>query len=232
MYRNSRFRVFFAPSNGPVPPATDGPEAGGGGASAPAAGSTGGSAPQGTDRGFPENTPISSMTDAERANYYKFHNRQTDNKLAAFNGVTPEQITAMQQELETLRTEKLSADDRALKEATDKAAAEARAAAEAELRPKLDAATIRSVAAQFVTGDQLSAFVDTVNPAAFYGDGGDIDTEKVIGHLTALFGGSDKAGPKPAPRWGQFGNSHIPPVTPGEAGRAAAARRFGTTNTT
>ncbi|MCB1289492.1 MAG: hypothetical protein KDB47_17755, partial [Mycobacterium sp.] len=104
------------------------------------------------------------MTDGQRANYYKFQNRQTDNKLSAFNGITPEQVAQMTAELEVLRSEKLTADEKAIKDATDKAAADARAAAVAELKPKLDQAAIRAVAAQFLTGEQLAAFVDTTNP--------------------------------------------------------------------
>lgn len=229
MYRN-RFRLQFLPTDAPqITPVTDGPGSGGGaGAGQPPAGS----APDG--RGFPENTPIASMTEGERAAYYKFQNRQTDNKLAAFNGVTPEQVTQMAAELESLRGEKLTADEKAIKAATDKAAAEARAAAEAELRPKLDQATVRSIAAQFLTPDQLSAFVGTVNPAAFYGDGGDIDTEKVIGHLTALFGTAGTAKSDPAPQyrsWGQYSGGNGAPSTPGSAGIAEAQKRFGTKTT-
>lgn len=231
MYRNhSRFLSLFAPDNGPATPVTDGPGAGGGAGSVPPAGMPD-SGQQAADRGFPENTPIASMTDAERANYYKFQNRQTDNKLSAFNGVTPEQVSQMAADLEAMRTEKLSADEKAIKAATDKAAAEARAAAEAELRPKLDQAEVRSIAAQFLTGDQLSAFIATVNPASFYGDNGGIDTEKVVGHLTALFGGG-KAGAAPAQQvhrsWGQYSAGTGAPITPGSAGIAEAQKRFGT----
>lgn len=227
MNRNRRFLLQFLPTDAsPESPATDGPGSGGGAGVAPPP-----AAP--TDRGFPENTPVASMTDAERANYYKFQNRQTDNKLSAFNGVTPEQVTQMAAELESLRGEKLTADEKAIKAATDKAAADARAAAEAELRPKLDQATVRSIAAQFLTGDQLSAFVGTVNPAAFYGDGGEIDTEKVIGHLTALFGAAGTAKPEPHQyrSWGQYSGGNSAPSTPGSAGIAEAQKRFGTKTT-
>lgn len=229
MHRN-RFRLQFLPNDSlPATPATDGAGSGGGAASQPLA-SAHPDGQQPNDRGFPENTPLAEMTDAQRANYYKFQNRQTDNKLSAFNGVTPEQVAQMAAELEALRSEQLTADERAIKMATDKAAADARAAAEAELRPKLDKATIRSIAAQVLTGDQLSAFVETANPSAFYGESGDIDTEKVTTHLTALFGTAQSTPLVSQPRaWGQYSASTPAGSRPGEAGKAAAARRFGTT---
>lgn len=218
MYRNNT-RGFMLPNDAPAPPATDGPEAGGGAAP---------TTPTGNDRGFPDATPVAQMTDAERANYYKFHNRQAENKLSQFSGVTPEQVSQMQAELQALRDERLTADEKALKTAAEQAAAEARAAAEAELRPKLDQASIRSVAAEFLSGDQLSAFVDSLNPAKFYDDAGDIDSEKVIGHLTALFGPCEPERQRPEPyTWGQYSGIGGVPVTPGSAGLAEAKKRFG-----
>ncbi|MCV7354488.1 hypothetical protein [Mycolicibacterium fluoranthenivorans] len=187
-------------------------------------------AQSGSDKGFPDNTPVKDMTVDQQAAYYRYQNRQTDNKLAAFHGFTPQDVNAMWSRLEELEGEKLTSDQKAVKDATEKAAAEARAAAEAEYRPKLDQASLRGIAAGFLSGDQLEAFVATTNPAAFYGESGDVDTDKVIGHLTALFGGQQqqRSGVKQqAPVWGQHSGGQ-PPLRPGEAGKAAADKRFGT----
>lgn len=185
---------------------------------------------QGAEKGFPEGTPVADMTADQRAAYYRHQNRQTDNKLQAFKGVTPQQVEQMQQELESLRNDKLSADEKAVKEATTKAAAEAKAEADAVWRPKYQAAQLKSAAGQVIKdSDQLESFMAVTDPAKFAGDDGEIDSEKVIGHLTALFGGSgQQSGQQQARNWGQHSGGNGTSNRPGDAGKAAAAKRFGT----
>jgi hypothetical protein len=168
----------------------------------------------------------------QRAAYYKHQNRQTDNKLAAFKGVTPEQVAQIQQENETLKTERLSADEKALKEATKKAADDARAAADAEWRPRYLASELRSVAAGVIKDqEQLQSFLAMTDASKFATENGEIDHEKVMGHLTALFGGGQgqqqSGNGQQRPQWGQHSGGTGTPSTPGEAGKAAAAKRHG-----
>lgn len=171
------------------------------------------------------------MTEAQQAAYYRFQNRQTDNKLSAFKGVTPQDVSAMQQELDTLRTKDMTASEKAVKDA-EKAA---RIAADADWLPKLQTAQLRGIASEVLKGDQLEAWMFGRNPAVFANENGEIDQEKVMGHLTAAFGagGQDQQqsnNGRQAPAWGQqSGGAGAPPVRPGEAGKAAAAKRFGTT---
>lgn len=168
------------------------------------------------------------MTDAQRANYYKHHNRQADNKLDAFKGVTPQDVDAMQQELENLRNEKLSASDKALKEAATQAAAQAKADADAAWLPKFQQAQLKSIAAPIIGDvDRLNAFLSTADPAKFAGENGEIDEGKVAGHLTALFGAQSPQQQQPARNWGQHSGGTGTPATPGSAGKAEAAKRFG-----
>lgn len=70
-----------------------------------------------------------------------------------------------------------------------------------------------------------------LNPSAFYADNGEVDTEKVTSHLTAMFGtGQHTPAASPPRSWGQYSVSTPAGSRPGEAGKAAAARRFGTTS--
>jgi hypothetical protein len=182
-------------------------------------------------KGYPEHTPVAQMSDAQRAAYYKDQNRHTDRlrkDLAKFNGVTPEQVTQMAQELEALRNEKLSADEKALAAATKKALADAQSAADAVWRPKYQMAQLKSVAAQVLTNPgQLTAFLSGTEPGKFAGDDGEIDESKVMDYLTALFG-TQQPTPQPAPRWGQHSAGNADPTNrPGDAGKAEALRRFG-----
>jgi hypothetical protein len=177
--------------------------------------------------GFPANTPVAEMTEAQRANYYKHHNRQADNKLAAFKGVTPQDVEAMQAKLKELENAQLSASDKALKEAAEQAALDAKAAAEAEWLPKLQAAQLKSVAAPILKdADRLNAFLAMANPANFVGADGLIDEEKVAGQLTSLFGSTASTNTQQTQRnWGQHSGGIGTPQKPGETGRAAAAKR-------
>lgn len=187
-------------------------------------------APVDSDKGFPADTPVADMTTDQQAAYYKFQNRQADNKLHAFNGFTPQDVASMWSRLEELEGEKLNADQRALKDATTTAAQQARAEAEAELLPKYQAAQLKSAAAQVIKDKvQLESFMAITDPAKFAGEDGEIDEDKVVGHLTAIFGGQQQNDGQQQRSWGQnSGGTHIS-AKPGEAGAAAAAKRFGTT---
>lgn len=186
-----------------------------------------------SDTGFPPNTPVAEMTDAQKAAYYKHQNRQADNKLAAFKGVTPQDIEQMQTRLQELENAQLSATDKALKEAATKAATDAKSAADAEWMPKLQAAQLKSIAAPILNdAERLNAFLAMANPAHFVGDNGEIDEEKVAGQLTALFGANQGAGSQqqqqqPPRNWGQHSGGTGTPATPGAAGIAEAAKRYG-----
>ncbi|MCT7361222.1 hypothetical protein [Mycolicibacterium llatzerense] len=184
--------------------------------------------PSGADAGFPANTPVSEMTDTQRAAYYKHHNRQSDNKLAAFKGVTPQDVDAMQAKIQELENAQLSATDKALKDAATQASMDAKAAADAEWLPKLQAAQLKSIAAPILNdAERLNDFLEMVNPANFVGENGEIDEGKVATKLKSLFGAQSQQQQQPARNWGQHSGGTGTPATPGSAGKAEAAKRFG-----
>ena len=92
-----------SPVMGPEGEAGGGTETGSGG-NAPEAGGMQTTQQQSgaSDTGFPPNTPVAEMTDAQRAAYFKHQNRQADNKLAAFQGVTTEEVSKRQAKLPEL----------------------------------------------------------------------------------------------------------------------------------
>lgn len=185
-------------------------------------------APPGTtDKGFPADTPVAQMTDAQQAAYWKHYSREHEGKAKAFTtlGVTPEQIQQLQERNAELEKAQMDAGELALKEATDKAAADARAATEADWKPKLLASQLKSAASQVLSGDQLTEWLDSVDPGKFVGDNGEIDESKVMGKLTAIFG-QKKEQQQQQPFWGQHSTGHQSADKPGTAGRAAAAKRF------
>lgn len=172
------------------------------------------------DRGFPDRTPVAEMTIEQRAAYYQHHNRQADNKLKAFNGVTPQDVAAMQTRIQELENEKLSESQRAAQEAANQAAADARSAAEAEWKPKLLTAQLKSAAGTVIKdSEQLTAFMSITDPSKFTGEDGQIDEERVRGYLEPIYGSKFQER-----QWGQNG-SRPPGKSASDEGLAEAKRR-------
>lgn len=196
--------------------------------------------PQG-DKGFPEGTPLAEMTDAQQAAYWKHHARRHEDTVKGFKGLTPQQVAELQAENDSLKGEKMSADEKALKAARDEAFKQAQQEAQAQYLPQIQRSAVQGFAANIVSGDQLKAFLDIVSPelpggkfqppTAVLGDDGQVSEEKVMGYLTAMYGAQGSTPPNPAsgPRWQDFGqySSPPPPAQLGAAGKAAAEKRFG-----
>lgn len=209
-------------------PATDGGTAPGAPAPTPndaaaaAAKASTGATPE---RGFPEGTPLEQMTVEQQLAYWKHHSRKHEDAVKAYK-LTPQQVAELQAKAEALETEKLTADEKALKAAQKEAADAAAAAARGEYLPKLQRAQVKSIAAEILKGDALKTFLSVVDPAAFVGEDGEIDESKVMGALTGMFGAPQQ---HQGPRW-QNAGQYAPPApgpAPGAAGRAEAQKRSG-----
>jgi hypothetical protein len=92
----------------------------------------------------------------------------------------------------------------------------------------LDPATeqLKAHASQVLSGDQLTAFMAVADATRFAGDDGNIDADKVSGHLRTLFG-VDEQPQQPPKRWGQHSAAGGPGKQPGDDGRAALEKRYG-----
>lgn len=188
--------------------------------------------PPATDKGFPEGTPLAEMNDTQKAAYWQHYARKHEDTVKAFNGLTPQQVKDALAENDSLKTEKLSADDKALKSARDEAAKAARDAAQAEYLPQIQKLQVQGIAASVIQGDKLNAFMALVNPAALLDDKGAVDETKVMGYLTAMYGDTATAS-QAGPRHQNFGQFAPPPPrsNPGSAGAAEAQKRFGAKTT-
>ncbi|MGV0042027.1 hypothetical protein [Mycobacterium colombiense] len=194
--------------------------------------------PQG-DKGFPEGTPLAEMTDAQQAAYWKHHARRHEDTVKGYKGLTPQQVAELQAENDSLKGEKLSADEKALKAARDEAYKQAQQEAQAQYLPQIQRSAVQSIASGIVQGDKLNAFLDIVSPAlpdgkfqpptAVLGDDGQVSEEKVMGYLTAMYGTGAQPAQPAGPRWQNFSQySPPPPPQPAGAGGAAEAqKRFG-----
>ncbi len=93
----------------------------------------------------------------------------------------------------------------------------------AKVRTPDNSEQLRTIAGRTITDPAaLDAFVRAADLSKFVGDTGEVDEQKVIGHLTAMFGGQQSQA-----NWGQ-GSGGGPTQFPGDGGKVAASKRFGT----
>ena len=166
-----------------------------------------------------EKKPTSDMTPEERIEFEEKAKRRYQDKLKAFDGKTPEDVKKLEQELEALRQEKLTEQEKAVEEAAKNARAEASTTAasstvDAVLKVALRGRTADAAAmleldrSQFITEDSA-------------------DTEKILAwveeHSTAM-------NEKRLPVKTGAGSHERLEVSAREAGRAAAQKRFGKKN--
>lgn len=133
---------------------------------------------------------------------------------------------AAAEELEKLRKERMTEDEKARSVAFE----EGRAAAQKDLARQLVAAEFRSHAA--LAGRDVAALdglLEDFDLSRFVAADGTVDTERIKTRVEAL---PPRPGePAPQPRWGSTGqgNPAPPPAPPGAGGLSEAQRRFGKT---
>jgi hypothetical protein len=90
---------------------------------------------------------------------------------------------------------------------------------------------LRTIAGQVLNGPALDSFVSFALMSAFTNDAGEVDEEKVMGNLTAIFAAGQ---PQEQPRrqWGQYSMTGGPPNQTGDNARSALAKRHGVKNDT
>lgn len=168
----------------------------------------------------PKPKPTSEMTAEERAEFEEKAKRRAQDKLKAFNGKTPEDVAKLEQELERLRKEKLTEQERAVEEAR----AEARTAALAEASSQTVETSLR-IALRGRTAD-AAALLD-LDRSTFVADGR-VDADAIakwVEENSAPTGG----GKRPPVKIGQGYHEQLK-VSDRETGKAEAEKRFGKKN--
>lgn len=86
---------------------------------------------------------------------------------------------------------------------------------------------LKAIVGEILPPDQTDRFVEVALIKAFADEAGNVDKDKVMGHLTAIY-----AAGQPHPRnWGQH-SGNPPAEKPGAAARSALEKRHGVKNTT
>lgn len=127
------------------------------------------------DRGFPANTPVAEMSAPQQAAYWQHQARKHETRATEYRQAAGGKTAAeVQSELDTLRREKMSADERAI----DDAKRQAREEATREYGPR----SVRT-AFDLLLGDmpegERNAEIELLDLSKFLTDSGAVDTAKV-----------------------------------------------------
>ncbi|CQD07430.1 hypothetical protein BN000_01484 [Mycobacterium europaeum] len=89
---------------------------------------------------------------------------------------------------------------------------------------------LKEIVGQIIPQEQADSFVQYARLDAFTDEAGEIDQDKVIGHLTAItLAREPSQQPPSAPNWGQH-SGNMPGRLPGADARGALAKRHGVKN--
>lgn len=189
-------------------------------------------APEMTAHGYPKGVPVAEMTPEQQAAYWKFQSRKHETAVKAYGGKTPKQIAEMEQALKSLETERMSAEEKAIAEAVANAEQATRTTLEQEWQGKYRAARLEAIAGRILDDDALKSFMDIADTSKFIGEDGDINSEAVMGHLTAIYGQQRQFGASLPQHmnWGQNG-SQRPAQSGIEQANAMLAQRHGVNKT-
>lgn len=137
------------------------------------------------ERGYPANTPVADMTDAQQAAYHLHQSRKHEDRVKAYGGITPEQVAELREAQKRLADiEAANASDG---EKREKAARDAaRAEADNEYRPRLAETAFRVAIGNRLTDAELNDFITETNMSPFIKDDGSVDTAKVLARVERL----------------------------------------------
>lgn len=177
-----------------------------------------------SSKGFPEGTPVADMKPEEQVAYWKHQARKHEDRSKAFDGLTPETLADLRSKADrhdALERELLSDKDKAVLEAQETAKAETLKA----VTPKLVAAEFKAAAAGRIEADRLKEIIEPLDLSKFLTSKGEVDEVKVASYVNGIAPASP---PKPrGPSSVGLGNRQHSDGSPGDQGRAMAAKRFG-----
>lgn len=133
---------------------------------------------QGSDRGFPPNTPVAQMTLEQQVAYHQHQSRKHEDRATEYRtaagGKTAAEIKADLEAAASLRASQMSDAEKALEEARTAARQEV----VAEFGTKLVAAEFKAALAH-VDEERRTQIIGDLNLAKFLTDSGDVDAAKV-----------------------------------------------------
>lgn len=151
--------------------------------------------------GFPDQTPWKQMKPEHQAAYWRHQSKRHETRANA--AADYETVKA---ELDRIKAEKQTPDEKAAEEARTQVETAARADERSKLAPKLVAAEFKTVAAGHMPADQLESLIKGAHAPNFLTAEGEVDTDKVTEFLEPFMkddGDEDENGKKKWPDMGQ-----------------------------
>lgn len=179
----------------------------------------GGDAGGGSDKGFPADTPVAEMTDAQQAAYWKHQSRKHENTAKARGDY--DALKARAAKADELEAATATETDKAIKAARDEAAAETLLAT----APRLVRAEFRAAAKGVLSDEQRDALLEDLDLTKYLTDKGEVDEDKVARKVKAFAPAGNNGGSGGRPDMGQ-GRRPGGAAGRGAAGKAEADRRF------
>lgn len=150
------------------------------------------------DRGYPANTPVKDMTDAQQAAYWRFHSQKWEGRAKS-----REDYDSIKSELDQLKQEQMSDHEKALEQAKK----DGRAEAGVEFGTKLAHATLQgALQGKGFSAEQVSARLEFADMTKFLTSDGEVDADKVntfLGGIDPVEGAGDGRGRQEWPDMGQ-----------------------------
>lgn len=179
------------------------------------------------EHGFPKDTPVAEMTVKEQAAYWKYQSRKNESR--AKSAPSQEEYDNMKARLQELEEKNLSDEERASQEALEQARQEGEAEARKHYLPILQNAQLQGYASTVVSGERLTAWLSQANVSTFLDEDENVDGEKVVNTLEALFGQKEEKQKESGTKYKDFGQGRgkAPSSDKKAAGLAEALKRFG-----
>ena len=178
------------------------------------AGEAGQGGQQQSDRGYPANTPVADMTDAQQAAYWKAQSRRHED--AAKSRKDYDTIKA---ENEKLKAATLTESEKAIEAARNEGKTAGAQEASAKLLARIVTAEIKAAFKGARTDEQIAPLLAAINPTYFLAENGeDIDADKVTNYVAGLA----PAGSNGTNKWPDMGAGKRGPSTQAKGVAAGA----------
>lgn len=130
-----------------------------------------------TDKGFPAETPVAEMTDAQQAAYWKYHSRKHETQAKSREDY--DALKALADKWREHEKSQKPADQVQAEEAAEQARKEAESAVKAKYATKLVTAEFKAAVAGRMKPEDLTDLLEDMDLTKYLDDDGDVDTDRV-----------------------------------------------------
>lgn len=178
-----------------------------------------------TDKGFPDNTPVAEMTVDQQAAYWKHQSRKHEERARSRDDY--DAVKAKAAELDKIREQQMTEQEKAVTKAREEALAEGKRQAAAEVNSKYTRAMLEmALTSRGRNPEQVETLLRHVNFES-YATNGEPDTDAIAAYADSIAGPVTGGGQGRGPDHGQGNRGQQGKATGLEAGAAMFRERHG-----